>query len=144
MKAFGPALDPRCCCFDGWDIGQIALDKCRSGITVFFYFFSSKGDIVLFAPFVQRVVVSVLVAAQDEHFVYLVEEQLRRDILFRLACAYKTRLHGDLPRPMPAWPPWCVGYYCVDSGSCSVYGQLTVTTATFPSSGGVSSSEKFL
>lgn len=106
MKAFGPALDPRCCCFDGWDIGQIALDKCRSGITVFFYFFSSKGDIVLFAPFVQRVVVSVLVAAQDEHFVYLVEEQLRRDILFRLACAYKTRLHGDLPRPMPAWPPW--------------------------------------
>lgn len=77
MKPLRPMLDPLCSCFDGWDICQIALDKGRSAIAIF-----SKEDLVSLSPLIQRIAVSVFVAAQDEDFVYIVEEELGRDILY--------------------------------------------------------------
>lgn len=79
MKALCSTLDPLCSPFDGWDIGQVALDKDRSAIGVV-----SKEYLVLLAPFIQRIDVFVFVAAQDKHSVYFVEEQLGRDICVHL------------------------------------------------------------
>lgn len=102
MKALRPTLDPLCSCFDGWDICQIAFDKGRSAFAVF-----SKKYLALLAPFIQRFVVSVFVAAQYEDLVYLVEEELGCDIFYLVSSHFKrvtivTGASEYLPRPIPA------------------------------------------
>lgn len=74
MKPASSPFNPLRGVSDRRDIREIALDKFRPAILAL-----AESDTRPFAPFLQRSVVLKSVAAQDEDFVYPVEEELSSD-----------------------------------------------------------------
>lgn len=77
MKAASSPLNPFRGVSDRRDIREIAFDEFRPAVLAL-----TESDTRPFAPFLQRSVVPEPVAAQDEDFVYPVEEELSSDFCF--------------------------------------------------------------
>lgn len=77
MKSASSPLNPLRGVSDRRDIREIALDKFHPAILAL-----AESDTRPFAPFLQRGVVFKPVAAQDEDFVYPVEEELSGNFCF--------------------------------------------------------------